>query len=272
MNNYSLNPINSIKTILYDRLLYGPTGPLPYINDEKKFIMFWMPKCGCTTSIYWFFRTLGLYSEIQEMYPDLKLGPNIHKYRGEVWEKKYYGGLSNDDIIEKITNPSYFKFVIIRNPYSRLVSTYFAMMNPDLFNILVPDKSKKITFAQFVESLFMVNLHYCDMHLRSQTANICWSEGFKLDYIIKLEQLNHGLNVINDKFNLNVPIISINSPKKFSPDENICFADYCFDDLIAVFRSKGQPNYRSFYTPELREKAYDLFYDDIDTFGYSFDE
>jgi len=249
-------------------------GPLPLINEEKKFIVFWMPRCGCTTTIYWFFGTLGLHETLDNLYPELgmDMGAKVHKYRGEVWERKYYGSRTIADIVEKITNPEYYKIVIIRNPYSRLVSIYFGMMNNrELYKRIIPDKHNIDSFAQFVKFLADFNFYDCDMHLRYQTSNVCWDKECKLDSIIEMEHLDTGLHEINEKFNLNVQTKKLWASNRFNPDEGECFADLYFEDLNKTIKGKGRPYYKSFYTPELEEKAYELFRVDIDTLGYSFD-
>jgi tetratricopeptide (TPR) repeat protein len=273
----SAESLSKIREVLLTRMTLGPNGPLPFINDEKKFIMFWMPRCGYTTSIYWFFGTLGLHNEIDTLYPELDLLFKVHRYAWEVWPKKYYGDQEThqilETVVEKITNPDYYKFVIVRNPYSRLVSLFRGLMaNPELFNILVPDKNEKISFAQFIDSLFNMNLYFCDFHLRYQTANLCWGSGVKLDEIIELEKLSDGLDRLNRIFGLNVPIIKMNASKKFPRSEGLCFADHHFDDLRKLYQSEGLPHYTSFYTPELKEKVYKLFKSDFETLGYTFDE
>jgi tetratricopeptide (TPR) repeat protein len=272
----STESLTKIKEVIRTRMTLGPNGPLPFINDEKKFVMFWMPRCGYTTSVDWFFGTLGLHDEIDTLYPELDLLFRVHRYAWEVWPRKYYGEQQYQQILEsivgKITDPDYYKFVIVRNPYSRIVSLFRGLMaNPELFNILVPAKNEKISFAQFIDSLFTMNLYFCDFHLRYQTANICWGSGIKLDDIIELEQLSQGLDNLNRKFELNVPIRKLNDSKKFPRTGGACFAEHPFDDLKKLYESEGLPHYKSFYTPELKEKVYTLFKPDFETLGYTFD-
>lgn len=249
-------------------------GPLPLVNDENKFITFWMPRCGCTTTMYWFFGTLGLHETLNKLYPKfgIDVGSKVHKYCGEVWEPGYWGSKRVSDILEKLTDPEYYKFVIIRNPYSRLVSAYFGMMNNrELYRTIIPDKHKNDSFSQFIDFLKDFDFYNCDMHLRYQTSSVCWEEGYKLDSIIEMEHLDAGLDGLNEKFGLNVPIKKLWASNRFIPSEGDCFADLCFEDLKMAIKGKGRPDYRNLYTSELKEKVYKLFSIDIDKLGYNFD-
>jgi hypothetical protein len=249
-------------------------GPLPLINEEKKFIIFWMPRCGCTSTMYWFFGTLGLHESLNNLYPELgiDMGAKVHRYAGEVWEPKYWGNRSTSDILDKLTGPAYYKVAIIRNPFSRLVSAYFGLMNNrELYKAIIPDSHKNDSFAQFIEFLSDFNFYDCDIHLRYQTSSVCWDEACNLDSIIDMEQLEAGLKGISDKFDLDVQTKKLWASNKFIPAEGDCFADLSFEDLNITIKGKGRPYYKSFYTAELKEKAYQLLCVDIDKLGYSFD-
>jgi len=253
--------------------------PFPLINEEKKFIMFWMPKCGCTTASYWFIGTLGLHKELDEMYPGTDLGAKVHRYRDQILLQNYNTGEEADALLATLEKPEYFKFVIVRNPFSRLVSSYFGLMNnPVLLDQLisdglpVSDLKKKVSFSQFVEYLFTVDLSNCDPHLRYQTTNICWDNNFALDYIIRLEQLKDGINFINKKFDLDIRLKALYVMKKFLPPKNSCYAQWSFDKIMELRNSKGLPFYKNFYTPELQKKVLTLFRADIDKLEYRFDD
>ena len=271
-----VNFTNSFLPYLFKGIPLRP--PFPMINKQKKFIMFWMPRCGCTTSLYWFFRSLNLQEEIDKMSPYFsKLEDQIQYYRGAVWDRQYYekGHFEPTQIINSLEDPEYFKFVIIRNPYSRIVSCYFGMMsNPFQINMLislglpVTDINKKVTFSQFVCFLFNLDLFNFDFHLRYQTTNVCWSDNFQLGFVIRLEKLEQGLNYINSKFNLQVPIGKLHYTPKYVPQEDICYADTYFDQLSEICKSNGRPHYTSFYNSVTKANVYNLYKADIDKLQY----
>ena len=79
------------------------------VNDKKKFIVGWSAKCGCSAIKQWFIEVSGIETEKTLRHKVLGFGrtkwSNINKYSAEVYK-------------------NYKRFILVRDPYKRLVSGY----------------------------------------------------------------------------------------------------------------------------------------------------
>lgn len=119
-----------------------------------------------------------------------------------------------------------------------------------------------------------MNLYTCNPHWRYQVANDCWGSDFKIDLIIKTENLEQGFNILNRKFSLNIPIEShYVLPQKKSNKRTDSFADCNYAELEDIMVTSGfYPDYKDFYTSAIQKKVSTIYQPDIDTLGYTFDD
>ena len=103
---------------------------IPLVNDNYRYILFYNPKSACST-----FRKLYVLLHRQELDNDESL---THHNCRLYWPMR-------DDVDYQ----SYFKFEIVRNPYSRVVSAYI-------------DKCCEIKFGQerFKRNNYLKSIHY----------------------------------------------------------------------------------------------------------------
>ena len=252
--------------------------PTPLINKKKKFILFWMPKCGCTTVSWWFFKTLALENKVKSMPPD-DLGAKVHYYRDRIYLGKR--SFKHQRLGKYYKNPRYFKFVVVRNPYWRIVGSYIGIMHGKLSDknlykeIEIKDEDNMISFSEFLDQLGEIDLHTSDNHFRYQISNDCWRDDVEVDYIVYLEDLAKGLDLVNKKFNFHIPIEKLYSRPKtaavLNDDSELC--DYSFNKLLDVFNKyNGIPHYKHFYNSEILKKIQRIYEPDISTLGYSFND
>ena len=118
------------------------------IDRERKIIMDWSPKVGCTILTKMFLTQMGLLEEA------LAYNPWIHEYRMFVFYKDHL--VSREDL----RNPEFYKFKVVRNPYSRVVSAYLRVMeNTTPNNIAVQNgikhmywrRTSNVSFSRFVD-------------------------------------------------------------------------------------------------------------------------
>jgi hypothetical protein len=234
------------------------------LHEEKMFACFFRPRCGSTTLTRWFFENIGY-----------KFGGfSIAAFRNEWLQPR----------IEQLTAfldahyDELHKFVVVRDPFDRAVSSYLHAVN-NLRNYqwdvikkkISPEIQKEeLTFRQFVDFLSLDDLDATSLIWRRQSVLSCWKRG--VDDIVCLEQLNEYLEQMNHRFGFAVPP-SWNSVTVYE-DEKIHgytarFCDSPFRELLA-FKEQGKfrsfPHYERFYDADLVEQVSELYRDDIDIY------
>ncbi|MEP2025003.1 MAG: sulfotransferase family 2 domain-containing protein [Reichenbachiella sp.] len=131
-----------------------------------------------------------------------------------------------------------FKFAVIRNPWDRVVSCYCDKVQGKLLFKECWDKD----FAYFVGFLQRQNLDNCDRHIMRQSKLFPVKD---IDYIAKLENLNHEIKFIADKINIEAELIHKNKSKRAS--------------------------YQTYYNDHLKQVVEGLFQDDIRLGSYSYE-
>ena len=80
----------------------------PLVSHKYKFICFWNAKCGCGTVKSWFLNLHGIHE--WEYSPHSEIN-------------KHTPTVSKSELFQYPLN-EYYKFIIVRNPWNRLVSYY----------------------------------------------------------------------------------------------------------------------------------------------------
>ena len=201
------------------------------ISDTHKCIFIHIPKCA-GSSIEKFFT------------PDIEWCNQYHRTHceqhltfGEMASLNCYGGNITD----------YFKFTIVRNPWSRHVSAWqFARERYK--------RTKKYSFRQFCMNLKNVcpqrgiNRIYYGLINRQQVDYITDDKkNIAVDFIGKVENLQEDFNTICDKIGI---------PRQELPHHN---------------KSKHK-HYTEYYDDETREIIAEKYAKDIEMFGYEFGE
>lgn len=257
--------------------------PYPLINEEKKFLVFWTPRCGCTTISHWFFRGIGKDEDLMKT-PPSDVGAKVHWYR----DREFFRGKT---LVSKVMNryfhmiprlralyrdPSYYKFTVVRNPYARIVSSYLGMVsntNPAAGLGIFSRDGDKASFVEFLRILESNKSIRQNPHFRPQTENDCWQPGVRLDKVIKLEELSDGILDVNTRFDLSVPIVRLYTTRKVQSEfSRSNFSVMRCSELEKVCRAKdgtiSYPGYKEFFTPETLELVNRIYARDIAEFDY----
>ena len=141
-----------------------------------------------------------------------------------------------------------YKFTVVRNPYSRLVSAYYYLKNGGSKNSLDLSYQKILenykTFPDFVENF---DKHINEIvHLRPQHEFVTKKGSNKIlvDKVLHTESLDEEYKQLCKKFELNC-------------------------DAIPLTNTSKHKDYKSYYTPELYEKVFKVYQKDFEVFDYS---
>ncbi len=265
---------------------FGPIWPenTYIVNHEHRFVYCPIPRVMCSNTKMAMVKIADLHEK--------------HGHDEKDWSCKVHGNTNNCVRIEctfktnitgvqQILNDDrYFKFVIVRNPWSRLVSGYLSKIvnaysscksynklirQIEAENDLSPDTDNSITFRQFAEHEVRKSDMKMNDHWRPQ---VCFTAGHKFDFIAKFENIQNDLNYINNKLGLNLDISANKNTagyRKNNDHQDKYFAD-CYADelLVRNDNSGGHPDYKQFYPSELKKLVAGRYACDIKAFGYEF--
>jgi len=245
------------------------------VNHNHKIVYCPIPKNACTL-----FKTLMVeHSDDRQKYQESSQG--IHTF------------VRRDDVGVKLTdpsymyNPDYFKFVIFRNPFKRLVSAYLNLIGKrarpvsfacklvkDVYTDLgmKPDIYKSITFSQFINYLVKTEDDLLNPHWRPQHTFLHLEE-FQFDYIGQFEKLDEVTKYINKK-------LAVKIDENWSRYKRTKYTNYQLEnklhrkypkDLIRLIRKLGGfPITEQFYTPELEAMVREKYAEDIKIYEREF--
>lgn len=159
-----------------------------------------------------------------------------------------YSWYKNRDI-EKFN--TYFKFAVVRNPWDRLVSTYFYLKQggSNAMDQVWANKnlSSYSSFDQFVKQWLNKENINSWMHFIPQFKFI-YDESMQrqVDYIARFENLSEDFSVISNKLELHKSLPHINA-------------------------SKRKP-YQHYYNEQTRTIVAEVYKEDIELLGYQFEQ
>ena len=256
------------------------------VNHEHRFVYCPTPRAMSSNMRKAITKIAGLHEkhDHDEVGYTCKVHKNIYRCA-----EKECGFNTNVGTALKILNDSrYYKFTVVRNPWSRLLSGYLSKIvrwsHHDGYEVyrkligqirsnnnLSPDVGKAVTFRQFVEHEVRKSDMKMNSHWRPQ---IHFLAGHKFDFIAKFENIHEDINHINNKlglkFDFRPPASSVGYMKNASRQDEY-FCDCYADELMTIKESCGGfPEYKQFYPPELKGLVASRYACDIEAFGYEF--
>lgn len=163
-----------------------------------------------------------------------------------------------DHLMEEVfTSPKYYRFSVVRNPYSRLLSCYLDRIKPansapyrQLMLAMGKPAGTQVSFAEFIETICKQKPYYQNNHWRVQTSEIC-TEAIHYDFVGKQESFAADM----------AQVWSHIAPGRQIPN----FAG----ENKAPSITSASKHLGEYYTPELVEMVREAYREDFATFGYS---
>ena len=207
------------------------------ISHKHKFIFIHINKCGGSSVTRALMPYLGP--------DDLVLGgvKEAEKLSSEYLEKhgiyKHSSAAEIKAFIGEDTFNSYYKFAFVRNPWEKIVSTYFWFHKTGWGKGGKGDRVRERSFNEYVTSPFMDELSCSSFLFENDTLLV--------DDFYDISQLQSGLNAVCKKVGLpEIPLSKENA--------------------------SSHTHYSSYYTPQSKAYIAEKYSDDIETFGFTFEE
>jgi len=248
------------------------------INHKYKFVCFWNAKCGCTAVKGWFLSTLGILDKLKYLLNVVRRGRflqflkhgyvvQIHNFFG--YDKGRFS-IKRDELDKKYDN--YYKFIVVRNPWRRLVSYYAdkiviqKSLDVCVVNTKTREKATNLTFRQLIKLIEKTSDNFLEAHIQPQALGI---EYIDFDYIVKVENINTDMQKVCD--DLKLPFKGIKNPNPIKYIEPLDKVTVC-DLLPESFDIHRIPTYEVFYDEELKKIAANKYKKDIKHFSYKFED
>lgn len=142
-----------------------------------------------------------------------------------------------------------FKFVIIRNPYDRMISAWKYLFSGKQFHPKYIDMKNNL--EAFLTDLPDFWERKYDRHIATHTAPI-WNDitdhhgNLLVDYIVKLEDIDQELQVLNNALNTRI------------------------DHFEHINKNRMDKEYRKYYSETSLKLMEQLYHDDIEKLGYCY--
>ena len=192
----------------------------PLIDDINKIIYFWSPKCGCTSLKYFYASAHPTYKLLDLTNPNTILSYHV---------------IDNDSINKY---KQYKKYLIVRNPYSRLVSTFLLITLDKYWEIEKYINSSKEEWIKFIVSKIFINQNINDNPPKKEIINFQKKLSFRtfVEMIFHLDINNIDFHIAPQSQIINCPInyLTKNSSSS-SENNNIPEVDTkIFDEIIPL--------------------------------------
>jgi hypothetical protein len=242
------------------------TPLLPLYEQEFPLIFFWSPKSGCTSLIKWFFFQIELLQKAIDYNPE----GLVHLYRIEVYETQQNYKLK---IAEQLLDDKKDVYKLVRNPYSRAVSSFLStFVNENIMNQVAPaDIHNGLSFKKFLYQVKNIGVArgLIDAHIAQQYVE---EEELFIQNYVHLEHFTNKIRDIEKKYNLlESPILNIIKSPHHKAQKMTVKGKQTFAEVnMSVETLRGPiPEYKNFYDDETRDLVRELFKKDFEKYGYN---
>ncbi|QDU30243.1 Sulfotransferase family protein [Anatilimnocola aggregata] len=283
-----MSQLTRLKRALAERV----QGPSKYcsetclVSDELRVVYAYIPKSACTSIKTWLLRYGGFSPQIARQFEEAETrgekGPDAHRLADEFALRHR----SRAEIERVLSDPSYFKFTVVRHPLRRLVSAYLdkvVKVKSTAFEVIqsgqvaagclsaktalnwmrgLPlDRERSLTFREFVTALRGQRPAQLDVHFRAQHRLL---RGIEFDTVGKLETLEQDFASVQQHLNVTVPLPVRHAFEYEAVEHGECVADW----PAARFRTIKAPQWGRFYDAPLLPACESLYDGDFKRFNY----
>lgn len=228
------------------------------VSEDLKLIYFPLPKSACTL----FATFIALNSNTERVFDPQKLGVHQFRFRESAIQ------LRN---IALVRDDSYFRFTVIRDPYSRLVSAYVdKLVKPvkDGKPWATDRKCAGHTFEDMIEMLCNMRDSRIEKHFRPQAAFI---RNIPMDHIGVFENLGTTVALLFDRYGIDIEndIASrVRAPKRTNYSRTGSSPGRYVGDLTAreLASLEHVPPTESFYNDRLRKLVSERYREDLEIY------
>lgn len=228
------------------------------VSKQLKLIYFPVPKSACTL----FATFIALNSKTDRVFDPQKLG--VHQFRFRERELQLRD-------LKLVRDDRYFKFTVVRDPFSRLVSAY-------VDKLVKPVKAGKHwatdrkcgdhSFESMVQTLCTMNDAKIEKHFRPQAAFI---RKIPMDHIGLFEDLGATIELVYDLYGIDIEkdIASrVRAPKRTNYSPSASSGDEYVGNLTAkeIASLEHVPPTESFYNERLRKLVSKRYREDLEIY------
>jgi len=246
--------------------------PFPFYDKENNILIDWSAKAGSALVASMFFEHMGLLDAAH------KHNLWIHRYRTEIFQgkdrkKNYPFPLTP----EKLLSKKVYKIKIIRNPFTRAVSSYCHTMGRKLgalHNFTTQD-----SFIDFLKNISLPNSAQ-DIHWSSQIRAVEKTHQGFFNKVCKLENLTEDLKSVNEDLGTSFDFESQSGKSRTphhtrrKPGSSSCVSalPHVANVPWSQFDVADVPDYKYFYNQESYDLVSKIYREDIELYKYSYEE
>ncbi len=245
--------------------------PIPIIFSEKRIMLLWSAKAGCTFAVKWMFEQMGLnYKD------EITTNTNwVQRYRMNSYcnSKQHLEGVKLF-----VKYPDSFKIIkIVDDPFKRAVRSYIHACihkyeDTKITSFLQREINfnNRFSFREFTKYLETINITECNVHHRCQIAGLEQQGYSKPPFIVRLEnsmeEISHLEKLFKlDKVNLSPLRVSNHHRPKMKTTEFV--GDKVMNEISGV-RNAMIPEYKQFYDEEIINTIFKVYYADFEQYDY----
>lgn len=243
--------------------------PVPIFYPEKRLILFWNAKAGCTFSIKWMFAQMGLLKKATEYHNW------IHRYRNNVY---YRSKLQRTGIKLFLREPDSFNAVkIVTDPFRRAVRSHIhACINgyedTKISSFLQREinSTNRFSFREFSQYLANINVKKCDIHHKMQFSEFEQKRYLESFHIIRLEDSMKEIPRLERLLNLDeIDLLSLRKSDHHRPKYKTSefMGDVVINEIFGI-RQPTIPEYKQFYDDDIIEIISNVYREDFERYNY----